>query len=110
MMQPGSSRSASMKILFAIDAGRRRDGAVGPRRQQRGAPPEEPRGHRHRRACVSEVVLAVAERSLAVLPSLAPMDGCQRDEHDVRSSAARALPRAFVEDAAQFDGVSDPAA
>ncbi len=39
---------------------------------------------------VSEVVLAVAERALAVLPRLAPVNRRQRHEHDVRRPAQTA--------------------
>ena len=83
-----------------------RDRAVRPRRLQRGTPPGEPAGHRQRRDGVTEIVLAVAERPLAVFPRFAPMNRRQRDEQDVRSAAERALPRAFVEQAAQFERVT----
>ncbi len=68
------------EICLAIDAGHRRDRAVGPRRQQHGPPPDEGGGDRHSRYGVTEVVLAVAKRSLAVFPRFAPMNGRQGDE------------------------------
>src|SRR5258707_1220407 len=68
------------EILIAIETGHRRNVVVRPRWLQRRAPSDEPGGDRDGTAGVSEVVLAVAERPLAVFPRFAPMNGRQRDE------------------------------
>src|SRR5262245_48549066 len=62
------------KILVAIDAGQRRDVAMAPVGQQRRLEAGERGGNTHRRDGVTEVVLAVAERALPILPRLAPVD------------------------------------
>ena len=91
------------EVLVAIDAGRRANRALRPRGQERRAPPGEAGGDGHGRHGVAEVVLAVAERPLAVLPRFAPVDGRQRDEHDVVSSRDSAPPRVAIEYASLFE-------
>ena len=58
---------------------------------------------------MSQVVLAVAERALAVFPRLAPMNGRERNEKCVRretgSSESGEIPRCGLEDRAPLEGV-----
>ena len=54
---------------------------------------------------VAEVVLAIAECPLAVLPRFAPVDGRQRDEQDVTSARVRRHPRVRVERASLLEHV-----
>ena len=91
------------EIFVAIDAGCRGDVAVRPRRRQRATPSHDGGANRYGGYCVSHVVLAVAERALAVLPRFAPMNGGQRDEQHVRPSATGAIPRTRVEHAAHLE-------
>ena len=54
-----------------------------------------------------EIVLAVAEGALAVLPRLAPVNGRERDEEGVRALPGfRQAPDLAVEDATPLDCVS----
>ena len=92
MMQPGLVFGFG-EVLVAIDAGHR-DRTVRPRRQQSGTPSDERGGGRHGRDRVTQVVLAVAERPLSVFPRFAPMNGRQRDQQNVLSSAERVAPTA----------------
>jgi hypothetical protein len=55
---------------------------MGPFRQEPGAQSRERGSNAHGRNRVTEIVLAVAERALAVLPRFTPVDRCQRDEKD----------------------------
>ena len=54
-----------------------------------------------------EIVLAVPEGALAVLPRLAPVNGRERDEEGVRAlTGFRQAPGLAVEGAAPLDRVS----
>ena len=94
------------EVFVAVDARGRGNRTLRPGGQQRGAPSGEAGGDGHGRDGVSEVVLAVAERPLAVLPRFAPVNGRERDQHDVVSSADSAPPRVVVERASQFERVT----
>ena len=92
------------EILVAIDAGERRDvaHATTPAASAR-ASPRAPR-RTDGRDRVTEIVLAVAERALAVLPRLAPVDRRQRDQSR-RSAPQRRAARLGIERAALLQRV-----
>ena len=92
-------------VRVAIEADQRRDLVVRPVRQHHGAAAGDCRRHRQRGHGVAEVVLAVAERALAVLPRLAPVDRGQHHEPGVRfGNSAAPLPR--IDAAALVERVS----
>src|SRR5689334_7398540 len=70
-------------VVVAIEAEQRGDVRVGPSRQQRQAPAEQRRREPQRADRVTDVVLTVPKRALAVLPGLAPEDRGQADEKSV---------------------------
>ena len=97
------------EVLVAIEADQRGDVAMRPGGQQPRRQPERGRdadgGER-----VAEVVLAVAERALAVLPRLAPVDRRQRRRADVRSAGRMPSRHArCVERAAPLERVASGA-
>jgi len=68
------------KILIAVGASQRGDLRLRPLGQHLGVETGNRSGDADSRDRVPEIVLAVPERTLAVLPRLAPVDRRQRDE------------------------------
>ena len=69
---------------LTVDSQQTRQLAVGHTLQQTRLPAERCGGHGHGTDGVSQVVVAVAERALAVLPGLAPVDGGETHQHAAR--------------------------
>src|SRR3954470_12417638 len=61
------------EVLVTADAGDRGDIGVGPFGEENRPPPEQRRGEREGGDGMTEIVLAVPKRALAVLPGLAPV-------------------------------------
>ena len=91
------------EVLVAVHAGERRDRTMGPLCQEHGTPAGERRPEGDGGEGVTEIVLAVTEGSLAVLPCFAPVDGGERDQHEIRVAAHRCRPCALIERAAQLE-------
>ena len=91
------------EILFSIDAGERRDRCLRPGGQHDGAPACDRGREADRGNGMPEIVLAVTERPLTVLPGLAPMNGRERDQQDVDRPSELRHPRLRTERASLLE-------
>ena len=87
------------EVLVPLDARECGNGAMRPRRQESRSPPQYCRRRRHRRNGMTEIVLAIPECTLAVLPGLTPVNGRQGHEENVGFSGIDGGPRLSIEGA-----------
>ena len=113
-------RFGTCPIGLPVHAQQARQFLVGPVRQQPQRPPEERRRYAQRRDRVPDIVLAVSECALAVLPRLPPLNRGQRHEESLAAAQERpqgsrrknrallecVLARRVVKDAPVVDDVS----